>query len=70
MTPELCEYEIKVLRDLNGEKPKGLQYGAAYNAALEYLRSRDLVNKRVNSVAITYAISNAGRAYLAQLGVA
>ena len=35
--PHLGEYEVKVLRELNGEK-MGLSWGAAMGAAIEFLR--------------------------------
>jgi hypothetical protein len=53
----LTEYDIKILRVLNGEEVEGVIGGAAIWAATSYLRSRGLA-------AGTYHITEKGREYL------
>ncbi len=65
---KLCDYELKVLRELNGENPEGMQWGAALSAALGFLCGSGLARKQIMSGYIRYVITDAGRAHLAALG--
>lgn len=58
---DLCEFEIDVLRCAAGQDVPGLIAGAAMWAALEELRSRDLVCLQNRA----WVASPAGRAWLA-----
>ena len=42
---EPSEYEIKILRELNGEGDQGLRWGAAMGAAIEFLADDGLVTR-------------------------
>ncbi|PSJ60807.1 hypothetical protein [Pseudaminobacter soli (ex Li et al. 2025)] len=55
--PKLCEYEIEVLRMMDGGPE--LPWGAAMSAALEFLADRGLCTRGPN-----YRITPAGRAAL------
>jgi hypothetical protein len=41
----VSKYEIKLLKDLNGERQEGLQWGAAMGAALEFLKEEGYVTR-------------------------
>ncbi len=60
--PTLDEYEVKVLRELNGEKVEGLSWGGAMGAAIEGLKSMKLVEKQ----GFKYVITDAGKKFLAR----
>lgn len=48
---ELTDYEVKILRAINGEDVPGLKWGAAMGAALELLREDGLVRIASNGQA-------------------
>jgi hypothetical protein len=41
----VSEFELKVLREVNGEPQEGLQWGAAMSAAIEFLQADGLVTR-------------------------
>lgn len=59
----LCECEVKVLRECNGEPQQGLAWGAAMGQSLEVLHGAGLV-ERSDGV---YTSTQKGREYLASL---
>jgi hypothetical protein len=58
----LTDYEITILRMLNGETVDGLLWGAAMSEAIEALFEGGYVTRR--GPAITYVISERGRRLL------
>lgn len=49
----LCDFEIDVLRECNGEKVSGLSWGAAMSVALECLESSGLIERCTSGYSIT-----------------
>jgi hypothetical protein len=62
---ELTEFEIDLLRELNGED-RGLIGGAGIMAAAKYLAGKGFVSKTMKPSGLHYEINDAGRALLAQ----
>lgn len=60
MDYQLDDFELKVLREVSGEKVPGLQWGAAMGQAVEVLKGFGLVEK----VGTKYVITATGRAQL------
>jgi len=58
----MSDYEIKILRYLNGEEMPDLSWGAAMGAAVEFLAGDGLVTQGPN-----YFITDKGKAFLASL---
>lgn len=58
----LSSYEVKVLRELNGEPQSDISWGAAMGVAIEYLRDDGLVSGYTD-----IKITEAGRKYLENL---
>jgi len=56
----LTEYDIQVLRELNGEKVEGLCWGAAMSVTCSYL-------KKLGFAQGTYEITEKGKNYLKEL---
>ena len=63
MAVELVEYEVKLLRHLNGEQVEGLLWGAAMGEALEALKSSWLIHFDGQM----YSITEKGKKHLEQL---
>lgn len=50
---KLCEYEVDVLRECNGEQVPGLTWGAAMSVALEALEGEGLIARAGGVYSIT-----------------
>jgi len=66
MSETLFEYEIKILRYLNGEAAPDLLWGAAMGAAVEFLLEGGYVTLTRTPGVVMYSITDKGRAALTQ----
>ena len=64
---KLTEYEIKLLRHLNGEKVDDLISGAAMGEAVEHLYRAQLARRDIKNSGIHYTITEKGRELLKAL---
>ncbi len=62
MSEKLSDYEIKILRYLNGDDMPDLAWGAAMGAAVEFLAGGGLVTRGPN-----YFITEKGKAFIASI---
>lgn len=60
------QFEIDVLRELNGERVEGMCWGAAMGEAVEWLHGSGYISRSMKNGALTYEINDAGHALLAQ----
>lgn len=63
----LVEFEVDLLRSMNGEETSIKGWSGAVGVAIECLLGRKLVSREHRDDGIHYVINDAGRAYLAQL---
>ncbi len=63
----LCDLEIELLRDLNGEKTTITGWGSWMTPAIEALHGHKLVDQVLMPLGINYVINDKGKAYLASL---
>ena len=62
----LTDYDILVLRELNGENPQGLVWGAGMSVSISFLKNRGYVETRVTPGLVEYVITDKGRQALEQ----
>ena len=65
---DLRDYEIKVLRHINGDQVGFLDWGAAMSEAIGFLRGQGFVEKTVKlDGSIRVLVTEKGKEYLAKL---
>lgn len=64
MSAGLTDYELDLLRCLNGEDVPGLRWGAAMSVSVEYLYHRGYATRKISSRGIEYVITEKGKAAL------
>jgi hypothetical protein len=64
MSEKLVEYELQVLRSVNGDFSAGLAWGAAYIEALVRLHSMGYLSRYPSAGGPVYIITTTGRAAL------
>lgn len=64
MSGKLVDYELQVLRCVNGADVPGLKWGAAMGEAVEYLRGAGYLSKSRVDGGTKYTITDKGRAAL------
>lgn len=62
MSTQLVQFEIDLLRHLNGEEVPGLAWGAAMGAGIEYLHESGYVTRKRAARGLVYEINDKGRA--------
>lgn len=62
MSAKLIDYEIDLLRSLNGEDVPGLRWGAAMGECIENLYGGGYVTRRMTGRGLEYVITDKGRA--------
>lgn len=60
----MTEYDVKILRELNGEPQEGLAWGAAMGVCIEDLYGSGYVAREMRDGTLTYFLSDKGKAYL------
>ena len=62
---KLCQFEIDLLRDLNGEKVPGMAWGGAMGAALGPLTRAGYLRREMRGDGLHYVITDQAKAFLA-----